>query len=206
MINTALGYYETLTKFDTPWNHYILDNFLDSKQVNNLVKLQSSEGFIVIDGSKHVNGVMKLRAGENEGHSHKRSLSLALYPDIDLSIEKSVWDKLGSLLPENSFCVSDLVVCDPGYEYGPHKDHVDKLWSIVVFLYPEMSNATVLMGDNDNYELLWRCGRALIFNNKEHGRHYYINKTQYPRITLNIYITNDKNHRFIVQNYKRKKV
>jgi len=188
MIQTiAAGQYDQLTRFDHPWPFYVVDNFLDPVSLKDLIYLSKQNNLTFVDcwDNKAILSV------EDKTLPAKRSLLLNQFNNLSNSIKKSIDNHLSNILPAKHFYIPDLIVCDPGYKYGPHKDHPDKKITIVVFVHPTMSDATILRHSGNSYSLKWRVNRALIFKQEEHGIHYYINSTQYPRVTLNVYITTD---------------
>lgn len=166
-----------LQPITVPWNHYIIDNFLSTNILEELIKLKDSPNFVYVDD---VSGVNKT--------------ALPIHKNLKLTeaIQNDVVRQIGPLLPSRYFCLPDLVKCDPGYKYNLHKDHPDKKISIVVYLWPEMCNATILVDEEKQHHFVgWKQNRALIFKQEEHGLHYYTNMTEHSRLTLNIYITDD---------------
>lgn len=193
MIPVAPGHYPTLTQFNTPWDFYIQDNFLPQDVLDLLLKLK--------DIDEHYTFVDKSCRHDIRNISWPIKKSILLHHDISVSkqIEDVVRNKLVTLLPPNLYVKADLVCCEPRYVYNIHKDHPDKYISIVVFLYPRKGNGTILLDDNKQlYNVDWKANRALIFENQKHGEHYYVNRTDHNRYTLNIYITKDNFNGFIV--------
>lgn len=187
------GHYTTLTKFVTPWEFYIQDNFLSHDVCNLLNGLKSFEElYTFVDNS------MLTAVGKKS--PIKKSIPLYKNKDITQQIERTIKHKLQPLLIDNLYVQPDLVCCEPGYVYQTHKDHPDKYISIVVFLHPRKGNGTILLDDNKQlYNVGWKVNRALIFQNDTHGEHYYVNSTEHNRYTLNIYITKHKSGRFFVE-------
>lgn len=193
----GLEQYPQLTRFETPWPHYIIDKFLDDELYNKIISLRKHDRFNTVDS--YVKGVDNVYQGTVPNQPVKNNLLLQSFKNIDIRIKQTIDAKLKTILPKQYFCINDLIRCDPGYKYLPHKDHRDKKVSIVTFLHPLMSNATVLQKNNVEYELRWRPNRALVFTQEEHGMHYYKNHTEYPRLTMNTYITIKSNAPFNVK-------
>lgn len=191
---------EGLTSFDFPWQFYVLDNFLDIITYNKLLELRHNKDLFKFVDCYDGNITQSKRI---KGMPAKRSYQIPLEDTLYNNIEQSV-NKLSSILPINYNYIPDLVICDPNYVYGLHKDHPDKVLSVVVFLHPTISNGTILVGNKgDKHGVQWRQNRALIFRQQDldsGGVHFYHNKTQYPRLTLNIYITVDNTVGFYVIN------
>lgn len=197
----ATDTYNDVTKFEIPWPHYIVDNFLDQALFKFLIKLKHHPNFIPVDS--WVDGITK--SGKYEGYPQKKSLPLQRDPKLTQLINNCVIKHFGNLLPVKHFCIPDLVKCDPNYSYHNHKDHPDKACTVVVFLEPQVCDATELISDKQKYNLLWKQNRALFFKQEEHGVHNYYNQTTQDRYTLNIYITLDNNAGFHIINNRRSK-
>lgn len=195
----AADTYNVVARFNIPWPHCVVDNFLDSNVFDTLKQLKNHKDFRHIDS--WVNGITSTKKHDGYPHnSYPQKYSLSLAGDLNLTnqINQSVIKHFKEWLPSSYFCIPDLVKCDPKYSYHPHKDHPSKICSIVVFLDPPMCNGTTLISGSQVYELMWKPNRALFFKNSEHGSHNYYNKTIYPRFTLNIYLTLTQNTLFIV--------
>jgi len=175
-----------LVKHTYPWPHYTVDNFLPKETFDLLVELRDHPSFNFVDCNENGRVIVK----PTKNLPSKKNLLISLSnPEISKTIEQSVKDHLQGILPDKYCCIPDLIRCDPNYYYHPHVDHKDKLFSIVIFLYPPKSDATILMDKGVDYKVEWKPNRALIIKNEPHTMHYYHNKTIYPRLTMNVYIT-----------------
>lgn len=186
----ATEIYTKPTRFTTPWPFYIVDNFFSDQLYKKLLRLSNHPKFQIVDS--WYNGRLHLRHETRDHYAVKKSLPL--YYDLSLTeiISKEVTARLENVIDCSCLCQPDLIKCDPNYRYIVHKDHPGKVSSIVVFLNPQVCDATILLDkDRNQYSLLWRQNRAMAFTQDEHGLHYYMNTTQYPRLTLNIYMTTE---------------
>ena len=179
----ATDYYPEYTHFNDPWDYGIVDNFLDQNIIDQILKIGEDRSlYRFIDGRNQQDGTV----------ANKSSIVLVEYKEILESVTNSVNKHIENLLPKPSYCVPDLVCCDPKYKYVKHRDHPNKLLSIIVYLAPEEGNGTLVWGEDDKpLEIMWKPNRAVIFENSKHGIHNYINKTNHLRYTLNIYITDN---------------
>lgn len=195
----ATGIYNQLTQFNHPWPFYIVDNFLPPEAVTLSIKLSKQMHlFRLVDFWCDNYNQVSSDPGNNPC---KRSLILRGFPNLNNYVTSSVNKHIHHLLPTPHYFTPDLVVCDPGYKYNIHKDHPDKKLSIVVFIHPTMSNATILCdGKRNQYEVAWRVNRALIFKQENQGPHFYWNNTVYPRVTMNVYVTGNMAGDFSVTN------
>lgn len=126
-----------------------------------------------------------------DGAPTKKSISIYMDKNLTKLIRQDVVRHLEDILPNDYYNICDLVRCDPGYVYSPHRDHKDKLISIVVYLDPEDGDGTVLRTNNQDVVVKWRQNRAVVFENAKHGNHWYRNTTNKYRYSLNIYITKE---------------
>lgn len=187
----AEGVYNQPTKFDIPWPFYIVDNFLSDQLYNKLIMSRRNSKFELVD-SWHNGGIHGI-TNTLPDFPKKKSLPLYFNKSLREEIFIEIKNKLSDIVDCKLYCLPDLIRCDPGYRYIIHADHPKKLYSIVVYLHPIMSNATTLLdATNNEYDIMWRQNRALIFKQNQYGLHYYKNSTQYPRLTLNVYMTKDE--------------
>jgi hypothetical protein len=184
------GVYNQPTRFKTPWPFYIVDNFLSDQLYTKLIMSRQHPKFEVVD-SWHDNAI-RTSSDTIPGSPTKRALPLYQDKSVTEQISAEIKNKLADIVDDSLYCLPDLIRCDPGYRYTIHTDYYQKLYSIVVYLHPTMSNATTLLDvTNNEYDVMWRQNRALIFAQEDHGLHYYKNTTQYPRLTLNVYMTKE---------------
>lgn len=187
----ARDVYNGPTRFETPWPFYIVDNFLSDQLYNRLVMSRHHHRFQLVDSS--YNNRIYTIPDTQANFPKKKALPLFQDKSITKEISAEVKNKLSGIVDNNLYCIPDLVRCDPGYQYCIHTDHPEKLYSIVVYIHPVMSNATTLLDfTNNEYDIMWRQNRALVFEQGQHGLHYYKNSTQYPRLTLNVYMTEEE--------------
>lgn len=188
MIQLASGHYPQLTTFNEPWKFYVVDDFLPSNIISELAKLKNKEDrYAFIDQWVDGKDVIAECYGS---FPKKKIIRLDSNSTTVKTITNCVVQKTKPLLPPSFVVTSELVRCDPGYNYSRHKDNKIKLVTIVVFLGPQKSCGTILYDDQlNNYVVGWKTNRALIFKNSEHGYHSYFNSTNKYRFTLNVFIT-----------------
>ena len=187
--------YKELTRFEQPWPHYLIDNFFDHKFFNSMINLKNHDDFKLVDSS-----LENLKNVPYDIPDRPKKYSLKLFKDIRIRnyVKYVVHKQLSTILPPVYFVLPDLIKCEPGYHYPPHRDNIEKKYSIVVYLYPAISNATNLLTKDKNITIPWKTNRALIFEQTSHGMHYYKNDTNENRLTMNIYITAKDNLLFYI--------
>lgn len=187
MREVAISNYRILTPFTSPSHFSVVDYFLEDNLLKNLQKIMLREELY-----KFVDcwsgGLVCSTPVENA----PTKKSILLYSDKNLTqlISQDVARHLEDILPHEYNVVPDLVRCDPGYCYPPHRDHELKMISIVVYL-DDIGDATLLKTENQNVLVKWRKNRAVVFENAKHGIHWYKNTTNKYRYSLNIYITKE---------------
>lgn len=191
------GHFPKLTRFEEPWEFFIIDNFLSEDVYNILCSIKDRNLYKFID---EYNGEMNVGTNlikkESGNYPHKKSINIGKFPEVVDALHRCVSDKIKDLLPETFYIASDLVRCQPGYRYNLHKDHVDKYISIIVYLGMKGNGTTFMSNDNIKYKVGWKMNRAVLFLNDNHGLHEYANVTKQDRYTLNIYVTKQKDVTF----------
>ncbi|MDC3266332.1 2OG-Fe(II) oxygenase [bacterium] len=191
MREVAVGNYRILTPFTSPWPFSVVDNFLSESLYNNLLSIMlKDQHYKPVDYSDGLAGVNTIFTPEKYKYTKQ---SFLLTPDSNIlkKVSEDVARHLEDILPSKYFVIPDIVRCDPGYYYQPHKDHHQKTISIVVYLDPDNGDGTVLTGEKEDVVVKWKRNRAVVFENNKHGLHWYKNSTDKYRYTLNVYITTD---------------
>ena len=193
MIDVAKGFYPDGQFFTMPWDFWVIDNFLSSDCLHIIKQIMDTTKYTLLDSS--------------DGHISTNVNCIANKYDIKLNTpqHKTIFDlltnntnnALAKLINKDSFInlyhSYDLIKCEPKYCYQKHFDHQAKLFSIVVYLEPDHGNGTVLLDKiNNQYNVIWKCNRALIFKFNKNAFHYYKNTTNTDRHTLNGYLTSGR--------------
>ena len=193
MINVAEGNYPNGQLFTTPWNFWVIDNFLNQQAFENILNMKDNPNiFEVVDSS---NGKRVVTSGKFNKYDFKirEKSHLELFNQLQESAHQSLLKVINSEELNKLYYIIDLVYCEPQYAYQKHLDHPDKFYSIVVYLHPEHADATTLLdSDNKLYNVVWKPNRALIFKTNKQAYHFYRNKQQEKRYSLNIYLTKEK--------------
>jgi hypothetical protein len=197
MKELAISNYRILTPFTSPWPFSVVDNFLSADTYKRLCSIMMQDHLY-----KPVDYWTGKTVSQKAVSGSSIKASIPVYSDHNLTqlIKQDVVLHLEEMLPDPFWVMPDIVRCDPNYVYGPHKDHPSKFISIIVYLYPEKANGTVIKSNGEDFEIKWRPNRAFVFENSKHGIHWYNNKLDEYRYTLNIYITTDGTQPFIVIN------
>lgn len=199
MITLAEQHYPEGKQFTHPWNFWVIDDFFTSSIYNQLVVLSKREDkYVIVDSSDGKNIVKN-----DNPQVVARKYCIRIYKsDLYQQIQHHTKKKLVGIIENNDlqelFAVCDLVKCEPLYMYPKHVDHVDKIYSIVIFLNPQSGNGTTLLDNKKKkYDVCWKQNRAFIFKSDKTTLHYYLNNTDQPRYTLNIYLSKGM-YKFIV--------
>ena len=187
MYNTiAKEHYSNLTTFTVPWEFQIVDDFLSSDiiKVIDLKRFEESK-YKILDSVRYLNNPR-----------YKKIINLSKNYIFIEQLKEILQSKLSSIWNNNFFIYSELVRCDPYYKYNLHKDHHLKKYSIVIYLFDETGDGTTLLDKKNQYKIMWKNNRALIFNNDKHGYHLYYNSFNKFRYTLNIAFTQEKDITF----------
>ena len=144
-----------------PWEHIIVDNFLDPGLFNLIrefavdkINSNSYGGFFITDDFEDKQLLAKYQIYSN------------------LILENK--DKILNLFSRKRICAPDakigiesfIAVAPPDYLYPSHCDRADKFLTLVNYIYPEDSTGTTLYQtkDGDPYSTVkWLPGRTLIF-------------------------------------------
>lgn len=194
MINIAEDIYNEGKKFEHPWQFWVVDNFLHKDVYNKLLEIKNTGLYELVDTS---NGIRVTKVNPIASKKHIRIRQTIEYNSFYKDLEKNCIDIIAKhpdlknqvVWTKDTNFVFDLVRCEPKYAYQKHKDHVDKLMSIVVYLEPDQADGTILFDSNNNeYNVVWKPNRALIFTSKNGGPHRYCNTTSANRFSLNVYI------------------
>tara|TARA_B100001564_G_C20575604_1_gene640510 strand:- start:137 stop:688 length:552 start_codon:yes stop_codon:yes gene_type:complete len=146
------------------WPHVVEDNFLDKRCFDSLLqfydqkieddKFGISKNKVWLDGSKKIEGNLSQKFLLQFHNDHTHKLLAVLKKLAPERIEQIKWLEL------------NLVWTGKNYKYRIHEDTLQKLLSVVVYLYPEKNTGTILYSDNlgsDKKEIKWVQNRALIF-------------------------------------------
>lgn len=192
MIRIALDDCQQGKQFDYPWTHWVIDNFLPKEIYDQLVNIKDSDDYELVDMSDgrrttKINPIankehIRLRKNNKVICQELKSITLDWISKLLINEKKLEWK-------DDYRFVFDLVKCEPKYCYQKHVDHKDKILSIVVYLHPEEGNGTILLDEiNQQYDVVWKPNRALLFMTNSHAFHYYKNKTHENRYSLNVYV------------------
>ena len=94
---------------------------------------------------------------------------------------------------EKTWITWGIPIQTSGNVYPIHNDTSNKVWSLVIYLFPKHSNGTLLYDQNKKLvkEIEWKQGRGLAFScdpREMKSWHSYTNTTDQFRTTLNINI------------------
>jgi hypothetical protein len=178
--------------FSHPWPFWVFDNFFTTETYNKLIDLSKSDSYELVDSSDGT----RIVTNPKNGIANKRCIRISdnsLYDELNNQIRSQLSKVLIPSDFDKLYVLCDLVQCDPLYAYHKHVDHKDKLITIVVYLHPIDGTGTVLYDSEDNqYEVSWKPNRAVMFLSNPNYLHSYSNKSNEPRLSLNIYLSKGK--------------
>jgi hypothetical protein len=162
----------------SPWTHYIVDDILNYDFTMESEFIFNNSLFFQLLGElshykdKILNTFKPIRIVESP-NGHKQEPAI-----------KNTWARV-NFLTENAYVDKEI-----------HMDAVNKIWTCVIYCFPEKCNGTILIeGDPDKVisskEIEWKQNRAIVFSpgTKNYPTwHKIINNTNKTRraITLNI--------------------
>lgn len=161
-----------------PWTHYVIDNILNYDF--------NIESEFVFNNSLYFQLLGEL--------SHFKDKILHTFNPIRI-VENPHGNKQEPAI-ENTWARVNFLTEKPEADKEIHMDSQNKIWTCVIYCFPEECNGTVLIeGDPNNVisstEVQWRQNRAIIFSPGTKNQptwHKIINRTNKTRraITLNI--------------------
>ncbi len=162
----------------------IIDNFLDSEDLNILVNSINQEN------------TNQIKVFHNKIDSKNQILDSSLEKNFVLNLQKKYFPKAIKLLEELSpqkvklYDYSDftLVLTDKNKKFPIHDDTPDKLLSGVIYLYPQENTGTKFYDNHngDNERLVdWKINRGVFFSRIERESwHSYESNGLENRLTL----------------------
>ena len=173
----------------TPWNHKIIDNFLDDSIFNKLNQISS----LLLNkyGSSDIHGgvypITQLLDDLNEDLIKEiMSVNVNL-----LSNAKNILNSFPKFRKyESYYSIPSFTILKPNLgDFPIHHDKITKSLSIVIYLYPKISTGTKLYKlDSEaslDYTTTWKPNSALVFCGISNETWHTFGTTEYPRITLN---------------------
>lgn len=180
------------------WNDYIIqDDFLSDKHFNLLKNINFNTDENSWEIYKHqifldekINISYKNSNG-SESFSNNTQLSLTEIIDIHRTYHALMMSYLKNLSPdklhEYKFTELNVVSNGKNYKFPIHNDSLNKLLSVVIYIYPENNKGTILYSNKQGsnpIEIEWKQNRAFIFSRNEHTWHSYESDGNNNRVTL----------------------
>ena len=168
-----------------PWKHWIIDNFLDDSQVQQLQK----------------KCIAHITKSNTKCHFNIDSLEDPYKKILETAINKmpNVIKELQYESPRNYkdvHALGHLAINTAGYSFQPHCDDETKVWTFVTYIGPNKSIGTHVMSNPDEegkVEIPWKPGRCLVFaGNNGETWHSYESGNNW-RATITAYMNTDKN-------------
>ena len=165
--------------------HRIIDNFLSEELFNYLCSIQLNK---VSDNEifNHHNNISK------NGVIESSCISNDKLKKLNAECHQKAISILEELSPEkvSLYDYSDFNIIETGknYSFPIHRDHVNKLLSGVIYLYPEKNLGTILYDNKSGknaIEIEWKQNRGFFFSRNEHSTwHSYKGDGNNNRIVL----------------------
>jgi len=194
-------------KYDDPWPHIILDDFLDQEDVNNL--LAEADNILDLAGLPEDRHQLMLSLDYT---TDKSSMSLRVDQKIKVdykseeiaNIPKKYRDKLVRLyrdltgkVPRYTEALMELMICNHEFSFNIHDEGPYKVLSTVTYLSKEDNHGTTMYrSKEDDYfnpvkTVDWKQNRCFVFaGQKNKTWHAFGSNGKNTRITLNIFLTN----------------
>jgi len=166
-----------------PWKHWIIDDFLNQKQVKILQDFSA-------DYIREHNTEKRFELDHLQGKERKVLLSaIKQMPKVVQSFNYQPPRKYKKLYP-----LGHLAVNPAGFSWHPHTDYITKIWTFVTYIGPVNSIGTYLMSNKaeaDKIEIPWKPGRCLVFAGSDDTWHSYLSGNNW-RSTITAYLSSDK--------------
>ena len=173
------------------WKHVIIDNFLNQEHLD-FIK-DAYTGKIKAWANNETCEVLQ----EPNTPAHK--ITKELIAELHKIYTPKLLEVLKELAPEKvdkyKYTRFIFVKTAKNATYPIHRDTVDKLLSVVVYLKPDQNSGTILYEDGDGNNPMmveWKPNRAFIFSRSEESWHAFKGDGINDRYTLLINITTEQ--------------
>ena len=176
------------SKYETPWNHLIIDNLLGGEDFNRV------KDYIT---TKY--DLKTLTRPSMEVHSiNSPSFLFPLLSPIILELKEKYFDFLNygnKTIPDILYPYVEVRIIPPGFDYRIHPDAEYKVMTTVLYVAPEDANGTEVYTSYDKKsfvgEIEWKQNRGLCFVSQSNPKfqetlHGYKNTRNEARATINL--------------------
>ena len=146
---------DNIQYIDYPWKYAVVDNFLPQDTFTQLIDYCKNEGVDTLSPTTYSEG---LKDKELQNNILIKCQELFNFTYKILDTENKITNFLGPYF--------HLQFREPGHNYNIHTDVEGKLYTIVLYIYPEASDGTPLYTSGEpEYvgDLEWRPNRAMAF-------------------------------------------
>lgn len=197
-------------KYDSPWPHMIVDDFLEKEDIDLLLK----EAEVILElGRKPTvrhrllchwdcaSNTVKSKVDLNEDIK----ISDAYISELDYLPKKyepklkKIYKQLKEKTPKHTSVLMELMICNEKFQYQIHDESPWKLLSTVTYISKdENSGTTMYTSEEDEYsnpekKVEWLQNRCFIFSG-EVGKtwHAFSSNGKNIRITLNLFLVREQ--------------
>jgi hypothetical protein len=194
-------------KYDDPWPHIIVDDFLDQEDLDNL--LVEADNILDLAGVpedrhqllvnfdyKTKKSSISLRVGQkiNVEYSSEEIANIpSKYKDKLVKLYRSLTGKV----PNYKQVLMELMICNRQFSYKIHDEIPQKVLSTVTYLSKDDNHGTTMYrSKEDDYSnpvktVDWKQNRCFVFaGQKDKTWHAFGSNGENTRITLNIFLSN----------------
>lgn len=177
----------TITRYEEPWPHIIIDNFLPQGEFKTLTEncmyLFSGSGTQDQIEADHDDNVFRIHLRYDAFIEQNMHLHLASFQ------ERREFDSF-----KNLKTFSNFVRTKPNYVHPIHAEAPFKMLSSILYLAPDANNGTTLYsseGKADKLELEWKPNRILIFAGRDDVTWHDYSSSWNDRYTYNHFLVDD---------------
>lgn len=192
-------------KYEHPWPHLILDDFLDQEDLdlivqecNNILELVDypdiRHQFLIDWNVESKKSQSKLRLNESN-ISFQYDNALSYIPKKYESKLKKIYKQLNNKPSKHKFVNMELMICNKKFEHSIHDENPSKILSAVTYISKDNNNGTTIYNSkNDEYDrpvkkIKWKQNRCFIFSGQKNKTwHAFSSNGKNVRITLNLFL------------------
>lgn len=197
-------------KYDNPWPHMIVDDFLEKEDIDSLLK--EAKNILELGEKPTVrhrllchwdcaSNTVKSKVNLNEDINF-RGAYVSEVEHLPKKYEpklKKIYKQFKEKSPKHTSVLMELMICNEKFQHKIHDESPYKLLSTVTYISKDENNGTTMYtSEEDEYsnpekKVEWLQNRCFIFSG-ERGRtwHAFSSNGENIRITLNLFLTENK--------------
>jgi len=168
-----------------PWRHWIIDDFINSKDVN-----------ILSHFCKKCIKNKNVKQSYNPEYLEEPYKTIVQKTIDKMPYTTNLFDSEPARNSEKIYPLGHLAINTAGYSFPPHCDDKTKIWTFVTYVGPLESIGTFVMSNNqqrNKIQIPWQPGRCLVLcGNDNETWHSYESGNNW-RATITAYMNTDKN-------------